>query len=343
MKRKITIDDVAKQAGVSRSTVSQFLNDRFEYMSTDTRIKIEDTIAALDYKPNVIARSLKKKNTSTIGVIVANIMHAYSTQVIRAIENVCNENGFSTIICNADDDSKKEKQYIETLLAKQVDGLIVVPINGNKELYKKLISQNYPIVFLDRLIEGLEVDTVLLDNQKASTLAVDHLIENGYKKIAIATTSLLDNVSPRVERINGYISALKVNNIPLRPDYIQGLEIRLLRKGLDKLFNLQDPPDAIISGNDLTLMEILRYTFENEIKIGRDIGLITIDEVSFGAIHTPPLTTIAQPTLEMGTKVAKILLNKIKDNKTKTDHEIHRFEPTLIIRKSTMKEDVRNE
>lgn len=337
MTKKITIEDVAKKAGVSKSTISQFLNERFDYMSEETQLKIEKVIKELDYQPNVIARSLKKKSTSTIGVIVANILHAYSTQVIRAIENVCNDNGISTIICNADDNSVKEKEYIETLLAKQVDGLIVIPTGRNIELYEKLIVQNYPIVFLDRIVEGLNNDTVLLDNEKASELAVEYLYKNGHEKIGIVTTSLIDNVTPRVERINGYKTALKKRNIPINSNYIKGTELSLIKEELEDLFNLAEPPTAIISGNDLTLMEILSYTFEKGIKVGKDIGLVTVDEVSFATIHTPPLTTIAQPTFQMGTKAAKILLNQINNKSSQTKSKIYRYDPSLIIRESVKK------
>ncbi|MDC3412054.1 substrate-binding domain-containing protein [Aquibacillus sp. 3ASR75-11] len=343
MTLRITIADVAKKAEVSKSTVSQFLNGRFEYMGIKTRTRIEKAIKELDYQPNVVARSLKKKTTSTIGIIVANILHEFSTQVIRAIENVCHKNGISTIICNADDNPEKERIYIETLLAKQVDGLIVVPIRRNSDIYEKLVDENFPIVFLDRLVEGLPIDTVLLDNETASRIAVNHLIENGYERISIVTTSIIENITPRVERINGYKKALESNGLPIHLDYIKAMDITQLGEGINEIFSLREPPDAIISGNDLTLMEILKYTFENNIEIGKDVGLITIDEVSFSQIHNPPLTTVAQPTFQMGKETATILLNKI-NNKVDNQHSfIHRYKPTLIVRNSTQKEGVTNE
>ncbi|WP_174614460.1 LacI family DNA-binding transcriptional regulator [Virgibacillus ihumii] len=343
MTKKVTITDVAKQANVSKSTVSQYLSGRFEYMGIETKTRIKNAISNLEYQPNIVARSLKKKKTSTIGVIVANILHSYSTQVLRSIENVCNKNGYSTIICNADDNSIKEKKYIETLLAKQVDGLIVLPTSGNMEIYEKLLMQNFPIVFLDRLVNGLNVDTVLLDNEKASKLAVEHLLDNEYKNIAMVTTSLIDNVTPRVERINGYVNSLEEHGIPINDEYIKGLDLNSLQGGLEELFSLEKPPSAVISGNDFTLMEILKYAFYHDIKIGEDIGLITIDEVSFGSIHSPTLTTIAQPTFEMGTEVAKILLDKINNKKTNSKPRVHRHEPSLIIRNSSKKVGVVNE
>lgn len=123
--KRITIQDVARLAGVSKSTISQYLNKRYDYMSEETKKRIEAAINELGYEPNFIARSLKQKKTSTIAVIVANILHSFSTKVIRAVEDYCNENGFHVIVCNADDDPEKEANYIRMLRAKQVDGMIV--------------------------------------------------------------------------------------------------------------------------------------------------------------------------------------------------------------------------
>ncbi|WP_408011768.1 LacI family DNA-binding transcriptional regulator [Pseudalkalibacillus sp. A8] len=334
---KVTIGDVAKRAGVSKSTVSQYLNERFDYMGEDTRSRIKKAISELNYQPNVVARSLKKKNTSTIGVIVANILHTFSTQVIRSIEDVCSDEDVSTIVCNADDDPQKEKKYIETLLAKQVDGLIVFPTSGNMEIYQRLIDAKFPIVFMDRLVEGITVDTVMLDNEKASRMAVDHLVQNGYERIAIITASIIENITPRIERIKGYRKALESHGLPNRKEYIQAMEIQELKQGIEELFSLEEPPQAIITGNDLTLMEFLSYVTEKEIKIGRDVGLVTIDEVSFSTIHSPPLTTVAQPTFEMGTKAVNLLLKKIKKT-DETEPDVFRYTPLLIVRKSAEKE-----
>ncbi|MFB4475856.1 LacI family DNA-binding transcriptional regulator, partial [Oceanobacillus caeni] len=183
--RRITISDVAEHAGVSKSTVSQYLNKRYDYMGKKTKERIEHAVKELGYSPNIIARSLKQKSTMTIGVIVANILHVFSTQVIRAIEDFCNEKDFHVIICNADDDPEKEKRYIEMLQSKQVDGIIAFPTGGNVELYKALIEVQFPVVFMDRIIPGIEIDTVILDNEKASFLAVEEFLRKGYREIGM--------------------------------------------------------------------------------------------------------------------------------------------------------------
>src|SRR5699024_11083960 len=128
-------------------------------------------------------RSLKQKRTSTIGVVVANILHVFSTQVIRAIEDVCNEQEIHVIVCNADDNPEKERKYINMLRAKQVDGLIVFPTGSNIELYNSMVREQYPLIFIDRKVNGLAVDTFLLDNNDAVHQVVSHLVKKGHRRI----------------------------------------------------------------------------------------------------------------------------------------------------------------
>lgn len=330
--KKVSITDVAKVAKVSKSTVSQYLNNRFNYMSEDTKSRIKSAIEELDYQPNYIARSLKQKRTSTIGVIVANILHSFSTQVIRAIEDYCHMNQFHVIVCNADDDPKKEKNYIEMLRAKQVDGLIVFPTGENMDLYNKLINEKYPLVFMDRL--GPKGFSILLDNEKASTLAVQHLIDRGIQDIAIVTTTLQQHLTPRLERVHGYREVIRKNGFPIKEEFIINTELPRIKDSLKALFSLPNPPRGLIAGNDLTLIEILEFCREENITVSQDVALVGIDEVPFARAFNPTITTVAQPTFNMGTKAATLLLQEIKEIKKETKH-IHRFEPKLIIRDSS--------
>lgn len=327
--------DVAKLANVSKSTVSQYLNKRYEYMGEKTKKQIEQAIKDLGYQENFIAKSLKQKRTSTIGVIVANILHTFSTQVIRAIEDVCNEQDFHVIVCNADDDPVKERKYINMLRAKQLDGLIVFPTGGNIELYEQMVAEQYPLVFVDRKIDNPIVDTFLLDNEDAANLAINHFFENGHKRIGMITTSLIRNVTPRIERIEGYKKALKSRGIVPVKEYIKGFEVHEIKKGLAEMLSVEKPPTALFVGNDLTLMEVLNFTKENDVKIPDDLALVSIDDVSFANIHNPPLTTISQPAFKMGEKAAELLLYNVKNHEEERTPSIHRFKGKLVVRHSS--------
>ena len=332
--KTITIADVAKQSNVSKSTVSQYLNQRYEYMGEETKLRIENAIAELGYRPNIVARSLKQKSTTTIGVIVANILHTFSTQVIRAIEDVCHEHDFHTIVCNADDNPEKEKKYIEMLHAKQVDGIIIFPTGGNMEMFKRMKNSGYPLVIMDRLLEGLELPAVILDNETAATLAVDHFVDRGYQSIGIMTTSIARNITPRVDRIKGYKKALEKHGIPVDDNYIKSLELDHFESALEEMLSLQEPPRALLAGNDLALMEILKYLKKKSLNIPEDVALIGIDDVSFASFYNPALTAVAQPAFKMGKQAADLLMRKIQDKDKAIDEEIHYFVPQLIKRDS---------
>lgn len=329
--KKITMMDVAQVAGVSKSTVSQYINNRYEYMSLDTKKKIEQAIKELNYRPNTIARSLKQKTTFTIGVIVSNILHNFSTQVIRAIEDICHEQDFHVIVCNADDKPEKEMKYIQMLRDKQVDGLIVFPTGGNIELYEELEAIQFPVVFLDRLLPSVGMPAVLLDNEKAVKLAVDHLVERGHTSILLVTNAI-NRVYPRKIRVDAFLAYTK--EVGLTDSHIH-----VLSRPLDEIQNelkellKREKIDAIIAGNDLALFEILHVLHDENYQLPTDIALISIDDTTFSTFIKPELTAIAQPAFEMGTKAAHILLDLIhQKNPTK---EVSYFEPKLIVRGTT--------
>src|SRR5690625_61310 len=334
---RVTINDVATYANVSKSTVSQYLNQRYDYMSEETKKRIKKAIKDLNYQPNILARSLRLRSTATIGVIVANILHSFSTRVTRAIEDVCSENDINVMICNADDDPEKEKKYFEILQAKQVDGIIVFPTGGNLKLYNEMNLENYPLVFVDRLVDSFSTDSVMLDNRKAVKLAVEHFVEKDFQRIGFITTSLIYNTTPRRERIEEFKKLLIAKNLPVVDSYVKSLDIPELPEELEKMFQEENPPQALLAGNDLVLMEILKFVQKNQIRIPTDLALITFDDVEYNALFNPPLTTIAQPAEEMGIKAAQLLLKKIKereDKKVENEHKIYRFEPILIKRES---------
>lgn len=329
--KKVTMSDVASHAGVSKSTVSQYINKRYDFMSEVTKDRIEASIKELGYRPNIVARSLKQKSTYTIGVIVSNILHAFSTQVIRSIEDTCHAADFHVIVCNADDNPVKEKRYIQMLRDKQVDGLIVFPTGENRELYEEMVQTNYPVVFVDRKMEGLPILSVLLENSQAMNMAVNHLIENGHRKIALLTNSI-NFVLPRQERVNAFRALAKLHDLPINDRYIVSKELKQLQSSLHELIQ-QEEVDAVIAGNDLVLYEVLNYVKQHQLKLPDAFALVSIDDVSFGALYSPPLTAVAQPAAEMGKKAGELLLAKIKGEEPQ-EQTTYLFEPIFIERKS---------
>lgn len=328
---RVTMADVAKEAGVSKSTVSQFINKRYEYMGDDTKRKIDEAIKTLGYHPNYLARSLKQKRTSMIGVIVGNIMHRLSTEVSRSIEDYCYEHDMHAILCNADDNPEKERKYIEVLQAKQVDGLIIFPTGQNLDLYQKLIDEEYPVVFIDRKIDELNANSVLAANSEATVESIRHFISNGHKRIAIVTQPL--SISPRIERLHGYKQALNEAGIPMKEEYMIHAEIKKMKNELEKLFGLSEPPTALFAGNDLVFLEVLEFFKEKHIKIGKDVALIVFDNIPLAHLAETQVTTIAQPGYEMGQKAAELLLQQI--NKELQGFDEHVFGCELMIRESS--------
>ncbi|SDO03122.1 LacI family DNA-binding transcriptional regulator [Alkalicoccus daliensis] len=333
MRRKVTLQDVADHAAVSKSTVSQYLNGRFTYMGEETKHRIEKAVKELKYQPNVIARSLKQKKTTTIGVIMANILHRFSTQTSRAIEDFFHSQGYHVILCNADDDPQKEQQYIEMLKAKQVDGFIIFPTASNEEMYKSLLDENYPLVFLDRKVKALPVPTICLDNQDAMERSIQHLKEEGSERIAYVSSDL--TISPRSERYEGLLAALKRLKMPVNNQWIYTDSLEDVEMFLEKVFDGEEIPEAIMASNDRSLMRILSFLKKKYNGIPPTLSLMTIDEVEFAELYSPRITTMEQPAFAMGKKAAEVLLEQINGNKAEDMKLLYEFEGNLNIRESS--------
>ncbi|MEI2394259.1 LacI family DNA-binding transcriptional regulator [Paenibacillus phytohabitans] len=333
----VTMKEVAELAGVSKSTVSQFLNKRFNYMSVDTKKKIEEAIEELNYIPNEVARSLKHKKTFIVGVISSTILSKFTTEVVRAIEDECQLKGVQVIVCNTDDDPLKEKKYVQSMIARQVDGLIIFPTEENKKMYSSLVKNGYPFVFVDRKIDDISVDTVLLNNEKASELAVEAFVLHNHTQIGIITFPLGKKaITTRVERLSGYRSTLKKHSLPVNESYIKSGRLDEMPALIGQLFHMDNPPTAIIATNDMILEQVLIYAKNNRLSIPEDFSLIGIDDVSFASFYNPPITTISQPSFEMGKRSARLLLDLIdqKEEEQAGRPELVRLNPKINHRES---------
>lgn len=332
--------DVAELAGVSKSTVSQFLSKRYNYMSADTKKKIEQAIEELGYIPNEVARSLKHKKTYIVGVISSTILSRFTTEVVRAIEDECQLKGIQVIVCNTDDDPLKEKEYVQSMIARQVDGLIIFPTEENKKLYASLLKNGYPFVFVDRKVNDISVDTVLLNNEKASELAVETFIRHNHTRIGIITFPLgKKTITTRSERLSGYRKTLDTYGLAVNEGYIKSGRLDQLQGLIDELFHMDSPPTSIVATNDMILEQVLIYAKRNQLTIPDDFSLIGIDDVSFASFYTPPITTISQPSFEMGKRSARLLLDKIDQREQEPDGraDIIRLDPAINHRESVHK------
>ncbi|MFB5934972.1 LacI family DNA-binding transcriptional regulator [Peribacillus frigoritolerans] len=332
-KKKTTISDVAEKAGVSKSTVSQYINQRFRYMSAETKDRIEQVIQELDFRPNDNARNLKVKKTKVIGILVANILHTLSTEIIRTVEEQLQHRGMKVFICDSADDPEKEKEYLDLLVSTQVDGIIIFPVGNDFKVYNYLIDHSIPMVFVDRLVDGVTSDSVLLDNHAAIFLAVSMLAEKGHENIAFLTLPIDIPITPRLERIEGFKKAMASHKLEVREDDIHSLPRNQIQEKLARIFDAEKPPTAIVAGNDLVLREILSYLKQQKISIPGEVAIVSIDDVAYTEFYEPSITTIGQPIQQMGIKTAELLLNRIT-NSDQAPYITYRFAPELIVRSS---------
>jgi DNA-binding LacI/PurR family transcriptional regulator len=328
------ITDVARRAGVSKTTVSRVLNGKYEFMSPETRERVEAAIRDLQFNPNTVARSLKQKRTRLIGAIVANIMNPFSTAITRGMEDYCRSAGYHLIVCNADDSPETERQYVQALRARQLDGLAINTTGQNRELFSELAAVGYPMVLLDRKLEGVNADTVVLDNARGTALAMNHLLGRGLKRIGIVVYPP-DGLSSRLERLMGYRRALEEAGLPVEEELIRIAEPKpgAAREKAMELLRLPNRPDAIFATNYLVNLEVLSAVKQVGLSAPKDVAIMGFDDSEWAPLLDPPLTTVAQPTYEMGRTAAELLIKRIEAKRQRTP-ALHLMEPKLIIRKS---------
>lgn len=326
--------DVAKKAGVSSATVSAVINKN-KYVSDNLKEKVLKAINELEYEPNFIARSLKMSSTNSIGIVVGNIVSQAFSIMAKAVENVAKKYGFNLIICNSDDNPEKELDCLKSLSSKRVEGIILIPTGKNLNYVKKLIRRGVFFVFADRFLEGLNCDSILIDNEIGAYNGTKYLIEEGFSKIGFIGGPL--EITTGKERFNGYIKALKENGIGVEEELIK---IGTFKKNggilaISELMMGSVKPDAIISTNlDLTLGALIMLKHLG-LSIPNDISLISFEDSDWFKIIDPSITVIKHPLYGFGAIAAKILLDRILNNCDSNEPVLKRLPTKLIIRNST--------
>jgi LacI family transcriptional regulator len=324
--------EVAERAGVSVTTVSHVINNS-RPVNPQTRHRVEEAMQTLGYQPNVLARSLRRGVTHTIGVILPDSTNPYFAEVVRGIEDTSFDQGYSVILCNSDNDLDKERHYTNVLVEKQVDGIIFVAAGLSSENIYALQVRGVPLVLVDRHVPEVLVDTVLTDNLLGGRLATNHLIELDHR--IIGCISGPKGVRLSSERIDGYRQALKSAGISLDPRMIVEGDFQYQSgyEGSKALFNQQPSPTAIFACNDLMAIGVYRFAHENNLNVPEQLSIVGFDDVRLSAYTNPPLTTVHQSKHEMGSKAAKLLMTRIADQDLEPRQEI--LATNLIIRGST--------
>lgn len=320
-KVKITIDDVAKKANVSKTTVSRYLNGKYEFMSENTKEMIQKVIEELDYRPSTIARSLKSGNSRVVGCVIADITNPFSSFIVKGINDVCKEKGYQVLFVNTDDNKESEIESIKSLMDHELDGLIVNTTGYNDEYLLSIQSQGMPIVMADRCLKNKKwIDTVTSKNYTAAYECMDYLHKQGYTKAAFFTQKL-GEVSIRHERFLGYLSGVKdFFHQDGKEDtfIIDSKDEQVWENALHKLKEEnQNEEICIFAVNGVTLMEVITAMSKADYIIGKDFGICGFDDWGWAALIPPGITTITQDSYQTGVKAAQILIDRIQNGVTK--------------------------
>jgi len=331
----VTLNDIAKRARVSVTTVSRVLNKKTENyrISSKTEKKVIKAAQDLNYYPNQLARGLRLKKTHTIGLVVPDISNPFFAYVTRTIQKQAYDFGYSLIVCNTDENQETEIEQVQLLRSKAVDGYIIMPVGVQYNHLTELLESSKPLVLLDRCFKNLSTNSVVIDNFSGAYEATQYLLEMGHVQIAIIQG--LINTSTNSERVQGFIQALADQGIKADENYIVGNDFRKENGYVETklLLNQENKPTAIFSMSDLITLGALEAIYEQKLSIPEDISIISFDDIDFAPFLKAPLTAVKQPKELMGQVAVKILISDIK-NKCKTKKQKIILKPELIIRKS---------
>lgn len=333
---RATISDVAKAAKTGKTSVSRYLNGEQHLLSDDLKQRIEQAIQRLNYRPSQMARSLKGGQTRLIGMIIADITNPYSVDVLRGVEEACRVQGFTLLVCNTNNEINQEQHYLELLSSYRVEGLVVNAVGMREEALSKLQQSLLPMVLIDRKIPDFSCDMVGLDNHRAATEATRHLIEQGFEAVMFLSEPL-GLVNTRLERLHAFQSTMAEC-----PELIACHAEVVLNKG-----ELLDPAlsqfchqhrgmrKAVMSANGALTLQVARSLRRLGLNWGSDIGLLGFDELEWAELAGAGITTLKQPTYQIGYAALELLVNRIQGDAQPTVEQ--KYPGELIVRGSTLR------
>lgn len=331
--KKVTINDVAKVAGVSKATVSMVFNKKDINISDETRERILKVAKELNYIPNSIARSLATNKSFSIGIILPDITNPFFSEIARAIEDEANKLGYNVILCNTDNKIKKEEEYVKLLISKLIDGIIFISGGESKKSLKLIKENNIPFVLVDRYIDGFEQNYgVYCKNYEGVVEGVEFLIKNGKRRIVFVNGTSGLEISK--QRFNGYKDTMKKYSLYFEDLVFEGdFTLESGKFVTEKIINKINNIDAIFYSNDMMAFGGIKVLLRNGYKIPQDISVMGFDNIQISEFVEPELTTIAQPIYDMGKDACNLLIKLI--NNEESVEKMHYFTPKLIVRGTT--------
>lgn len=329
----MSIKDIAKRAGVSTATVSRVLNGSNK-VRKPTADRVMEVVENLNYRIDHVARRMKVKssNSLVIGLIITDIGNPFFSNVAKGVEYVAFKNKHVLMICNTNEDPKKEKFFLNSMLSEKVSGAIVVPTNGNGNFFEKLVEDGFSMVMVDRRPDHLNVDTVSINNELGGYQATQRLIKNDHTRIGIVCG--IKGLSNTNERLAGYKKALTEAGIRVSEELITfGNYIETGgREAMEALLSLDKPPTAVFSTNNLMTLGCIKVLYQRKVSIPDEMALIGFDDSTWAEALIPPLTTVKQPGYELGVNAAEQLIKRLNNGDSNTVNIV--LNPELVVRQS---------
>ena len=305
--RRVTLRDVALEAGVSIKTVSRVVNGEPAVNAT-TATRVADTVERLGYRPNELARSLQGQRSRTIGLVIDDVSNPFMATCAQAIEEVAREHGYALILCDSHADLRAESAYIGLLTQRQVDGLLLVPAQGRNAHLEMERQAGLPVVAFDRPAEDVQTDTVLVENRDGARQATEHLIQHGHQRIAFVGD--VRHYYTAHKRLEGYKEALEAANLePLHS--LDAHSIELGEEATKEFLNTPDHPTALFTANILTTLGALRAIEDLGLRVPEDVALIGFDDFELAQVLRPRFTLVRQPAAELGRRAAEMLFDRL--------------------------------